>query len=136
MLTLLQHLYGVLTGDAGLTALVKPSNIGASVRQPTEWPCLEFGILESPRRDPKGHMSVRLGLWFHSTEGATECWTIEPEIHKLMTAENLTDVPNGFRVSRCHRTDSTLTPGLEWSSTLRLEYDLRVVELSPVYQKQ
>ena len=73
MLPLLQHLSAALTSDTGLTTIVPATNIAATLRNPADWPAIEYGI-EEQQRNNKGQIRTSLILYIHSTEGAAQCW--------------------------------------------------------------
>ena len=136
MLALLQRLHSVLTNDPGLTAIVAPANIGATVRQPAASPSIEYDI-SSQTRDPSGHLLTSLLFYIHSQQGAAECWSAEEKLRPLMDAALLSDLPNGFMVARVRLTDAARTARSEWAASLRLEYLLHVKErVSQPHQPQ
>lgn len=126
MKALLEHLYAALTTDTGLTALVDPNNIGATMRNPAEWPSVEFDI-EGLETSTRGHIVTGLAIFIHSSTGAFECWDIHSALHKVMNPRTLTDAgTTGIRIASVRLTHARRLPRNEWAASLRFLYECHV----------
>lgn len=135
MRVLLETVIRRLTSASSLTALIPAANIAASLRNPISWPAIEVAIT-AQTRDPSGHQVTTLEIVVHSTSGAAECWKIIEQVSPLMTASNLSDFDNGFKVNRCRQTNCFREPRNEWAFSQVLEFDLHVAEMNPIHQNQ
>jgi hypothetical protein len=138
MRDILVQIISVLTQHIGLTEIVDPANISATVREPVSWPSVEVDVGELLERHPNGQMEVVVRFYIHSQQGADQCWRIEKELHTCMTAKRLTpeNADKSFKVSRCHQTALMRLPRTPWAASIQVEYTLRVAELYPVKQNQ
>jgi hypothetical protein len=138
MRDILVKVISVLTQDIGLTEIVDPASISATVREPVAWPSVEVDVGELLGRHPNGQLEVVVRIYIHSKQGADECWRIEKAVHNCMTAKRLTpeDSERSFKVSQCRQTDLRRLPRTPWASSISLDYTLRVAELAPVKQHQ
>ena len=128
MRALLEHLYAALINDPGLTALVDPNSIGATMRNPAEWPAVEFDI-EGQERSRRGHIHTGIAVFIHSDTGAKECWDIHDALHKVMNPRTLTDAgTTGIRVASIRLVQARRLPRNEWSASLRFLYEAHVAD--------
>jgi hypothetical protein len=134
----LLHFYKKLITDQGLTTVIQPENIGASVRQNAAPLSLEYG-LNGEGTNNRGQRELTLTCTIYSRAGSEDMYRAKDALELLMTAQNLDQDNPGteFRVSQVRLSGTRQLVRNELADALQIEYRLRLTDLRPsLHQKQ